>query len=94
VKLYTAWAASDGSEVTLIEGTGLPVFSDGNQQPDCGQLLYRITAATWEEAQAIHHLRMGWRPYDPGSAPAKCERCGAIYYPSGSGECWRCNEGA
>src|SRR5689334_30513 len=53
-------------------------------------LLYSFEAATHEEAQAIHSLRMGWGPYRPEGEPKPCPTCGAFYYPEGSGECWRC----
>ena len=57
--------------------------------PDA-ELLYRLEAATFEEALAILNLRMGYEPYQPRGRPAPCPRCGANYYPEGSGQCWRC----
>jgi hypothetical protein len=57
---------------------------------DAAEMLYAFDAATHEEAQAVHHLRMGWEPYKPVGDPANCLACGARYYPDGSGQCWRC----
>ena len=53
-------------------------------------LLYSFEAGTHEEAQAIHSLRMGWRPYRPEGEPEPCPTCNAFYYPQGSAECWLC----
>ena len=52
--------------------------------------LYSIEAGTWEEAMAIHHLRMGFEPYRAQGQPVPCAACSALLYPEGSGECWRC----
>ena len=58
----TAWSSKDGSEITMVLGDR-PKFADGFLHPDCGVLLWRIEAATWEEAKAVHNLRMtGWEP--------------------------------
>ena len=51
--------------------------------------LYEFEAATWEEACAIYHLRQGFEPYKPDGEPAECPVCKAMYYPEGSGVCWR-----
>lgn len=53
-----------------------------------GPELYHIDAETWEEAMTLHHLRQGWEPYNPGKAD-ECSVCGALYYPEGSGVCYR-----
>jgi len=52
--------------------------------------LYTIEAYTWEEASAIHHLRMGFEPYKPQGCAKPCPKCMALLYPEGSGQCWRC----
>ena len=88
--IYTAWASKDGCQITMIGGDGPPRFADGSQQPDCETFLWRIEAATSEEASAIHHLRLGWGPYKPMGEAKPCPKCGAMFYPEGSGECWRC----
>ena len=64
--------------------------SKGLLSPDA-ELLYKIEAATYEEACAIHYLRMGWAPYSPSGEAASCPKCAAIFYPDSSGECWRCD---
>jgi len=63
--IYTVWSSKDGGEITMVSGEERPKFADGSLQPDCEVLLWRIEAATFEEASAIHHLRMGWEPYKP-----------------------------
>ena len=54
------------------------------------EFLYSIEAHSWEEAMAIHHLRMGLAPYKPQGLPVPCVHCGALVYAEGSGQCWRC----
>ncbi len=56
------------------------------------ELLWEIEAETLEEALAIYHLRMGFEPFVPAGSPESCPKCGAPFYPEGSGECWRCGK--
>jgi hypothetical protein len=87
MSIWTVWSSFDRSEVTLVQGEGQPRFADGSMQPNSDKLLWRIEAATPEEASATHHLRMGWQPYRPFGEPAECLSCGAMFYPQGSGLC-------
>jgi hypothetical protein len=67
-------------------------FSEGSKPPEVGaSLLYIVKAESWEEAMAIHHLRQGFEPYVPQGKPETCS-CGAVYYPEGSGQCWKCRK--
>lgn len=85
-KRFIAWSDStdDGIGMTIEE----------NFKPSAtSTILYEIEADTWEEAQAVHHVKMGWGPYLPGGNPAPCPNdCGSIYYPEGSGECPGCGK--
>lgn len=54
------------------------------------QLLYEFDVATFEEAKAIYNLRSGFKPDDMGKTGI-CS-CGSIYYPEGSGVCWKCGK--
>ncbi len=63
--------------------------SQGLLSPNA-EFLWSIEADTLEEASAIYNLRMGFEPYVPMGDPAQCPKCGAWFYPEGSGECWRC----
>jgi hypothetical protein len=57
------------------------------------KLLYKIEADTYEEAMAVHHIKMGWEPYKPMGDPQLCPNsCGSYYYPEGSGECPKCGK--
>jgi len=85
MRTYQAWKGNNG--VSLI--------TPNHPQKDflCGEqalLLYEIEAATWEEAMAIHSLRQGNAPYRPEGTPERCPGCEALYYPLGSGQCWKC----
>lgn len=53
---------------------------------------YEFDAHTPEEASAIFNLRQGHGPYVPMGEPSECPKCSAVYYPSGSGVCWRCGK--
>jgi len=64
-----------------------------DREPTAGSLLlYEFEAATWEEAMAVHHIRMGWRPYVPEGEAEVCPVHGGyvVFYPDGSGTCWKC----
>jgi len=91
---YEAWKDPADESITL--GT-VDEFAEAQPRGliSAGAIrLYGFDAATREEASAIHALRMGRAPYQPLGAPAPCPRCGAIYYPSGSAQCWRCESPA
>ncbi len=87
---YEAWqdekstTFADEENITQLRGKGL--FSG---EP---KLLHTIMADTPEEASAVHHIKMGWEPYIPQGKPENCPKCGAIYYPEGSGECPNCGK--
>ena len=88
---YDAWWDPDQDLYTCgLSGDFADFRSRGMIGPNA-KLLYTFVAATHEEAQSIHYLRMGWEPYKPNGAPAECPKCRAWYYPQGSGDCWRCN---
>lgn len=91
LKIYTAWGDS-GFPHTLIEGDDKPKFANGTLMPVCDEMIFSIHAATWEEAKAVYHLRVGYEPYKPAGDPENCPKCNSIYYPSGSGECYRCGK--
>lgn len=87
---YEAWADPTDSSTTLATREEIAHHRAHGLLSSNAVLLYQFEAATFEEANAIHALRMGWAPYTPGGEAAPCPRCGAVYYPEGSGECWRC----
>jgi len=87
---YEAWEDPDDNSILLATPDEVADHRAKTLLGPNAELLYRFEAATWEEAKAIHALRMGWEPYRPMGTPAACPRCGATYYPDGSAECWRC----
>jgi hypothetical protein len=89
-RAYEAWGA-EGQVALLLKGQAEEYKRKGLLSHDA-ELLYTIDADTMEEASAIHNLRMGFGPYDPMGDPANCPKCGAWFYPKGSGECWRCGK--
>ena len=90
-KAYEGWATNGSVTFTLVEN--IPDLRQrGLLEPDA-KFLHRIEADTFEEALAVHHLRMGREPYWPTGKPAKCpNECGAYFYPEGSGECPNCGK--
>ena len=87
---YECWKNS-GEEITFANSGNAEL----NRAAKSGGIhLYTITAATFEEAMAVHHLRQGWEPYQPTGQPGHCSRCQSIFYPEGSGECWKCEQAA
>lgn len=79
-------ATSLYSEAAEIEARATGLLKDS------AELLWQIEAATLEEALAIYHLRMGFEPYVPQGECQSCPKCTAVFYPEGSGQCWRCGK--
>ena len=66
-RVFTAWGKHEGEPPhALSGGEGPPRFTNGEADPNCKILTWRIEANSWEEAMAIYHLRQGWEPYRPG----------------------------
>src|SRR6266478_3110811 len=90
-RVFSAWGkAKDRRPSVLVSGEEPPRFANGELQPDCERFFWRIEAATWEEAQAVYHLRQGWEPYRPQGTAGPCPECGELFYRNGSGQCWNC----
>ena len=90
MRTYEAWADPENDCISLVATQGAEELRAKGLLGASADLLYRFQAATHEEAMAIHRLRMGWEPYCPVGAAAPCPVCTAMFYPEGSGECWRC----
>jgi len=90
-RVFTAWRSSDGLQSSLVHDEGPPQFANKKLQPNCEVLLWRIEVGSYEEAMAIHRLRLGWEPYVPEGEAAPCPCCGSMYYPENSGQCWNCD---
>jgi hypothetical protein len=89
-RLFTAWSSKDGVISTLVEGEARPCFADGTPDPTAEILLWTVEVGSIEEATAIRNLRNGWEAFQPEGEAEPCPQCGALYYPMGSGQCWRC----
>lgn len=86
-KKYEAWETEDGA--VLFESVSYEQMKN-NPANLLVKKLYELEAATAEEANSIHNLRMGFGPYTPMGEPEPCPKCGAWFYPKGSGQCWHC----
>ena len=91
-KTYSVWAL-EGKNIghCLVAGEGPLQFANGEIDEECEVRLYTFEAASHEEAMSIYYLRQGWAPYKPEGEAEPCPSCGAMHYPKGSGECWRCD---
>jgi hypothetical protein len=85
---FEAWRTEDG--VVLGTLSSIAEQRAKGLLSSSAQHLYSISACTWEEAQAIHHLRMGFEPYKPQGPASPCPKCNALLYPEGSAQCWQC----
>jgi len=85
---FQAWRTETGA----VFGTALSIAEQRSKGllGNNSEHLYTIEAHTWEEASAMHHLRMGFEPYKPQGIAKPCPLCAALLYPEGSGQCWRC----
>ncbi len=90
-RIFTAWRSLDGLQLSLVSGEVPPRFANGELQPDCDVLLWRIEVGSYDEAMAIRNLRLGYGPYVPHGDAAPCPACGAMYYPDSSAQCWNCD---
>ena len=94
-RVYTAWAKAGETEVsTFSAGEEPPRVANGEFMENCDVVLWRVEAATWEEAMAIRNLRCGYAPYQPVGEASPCPECGSLHYADGSGQCWNCDHGA
>ena len=90
-KVYEAWQGDAGCSTAFAPVESILEQRANGLLPTDAKLLYRVEADTYEEAMAVHHIRMGWSPYVPVGEPRGCPRgCGAVFYPEGSGECPNC----
>lgn len=87
-KAYEAWTSPDA--VMLCRSEVIRQLEKLGQMPLGAKLLYAFSAATKEEAAAIHSLRQGFRTYTAPCEAEPCPKCGANFYPDNGGECWRC----
>lgn len=85
IRRYQAWRDSDGIHYWRADAGPSP---PNMRAP--AELLWEFDAATDEEAMCIHFLRLGRHPYRPNGDVSKCPACGSMYYPEGSGQCWKC----
>ena len=90
-RVFEAWQDAEG-DVVFASATSIAEQRSNGLLPASAAMLYTVKADTWEEAMAVHHLRMGYRPYRPLGEPAPCPHCQALVYIDGSGECWRCGQ--
>jgi|SRR5215469_5061657 len=94
-KTYEVWAEGDAPDCTIITLATAEAIQEQRAKgllSASAKLRYRIDADTWEEAMAVHHIKMGWSPYQPGKAQPCPNDCGAVFYPERSGECPNCGK--
>ncbi len=88
---FEVWSDAGCTEITVGTTEQIAEYRCRDLLGDNPKLLYEIQAATWEEAMAVHHIRMGWEPYRPVGEAAPCPNgCGALFYPKGTGWCRNC----
>ena len=86
---YEAW--SDDGQVSFADPEAIKKEIESGALGKTAKLLHVVEADTWEEAMAVHHIKMGWEPYKPEGEAEECPNgCGSFYYPKGSGQCPKC----
>jgi len=95
-KTYEAWAEGEGSKwisISLATIDGIAEQRAKGLLPPNAKLRHQIEAETMEEALAVHHIKMGWPPFQPPGKAQPCPNsCGALFYPEGSAECPNCGK--
>lgn len=89
--LYEAWLDDTDSTITISTPEGIERQRRHGQLGTSARLLHTITVDTWEEAMAVHNVKMGYEPYDPGTSSPCPNGCGSVVYMDGSGQCQRCS---
>lgn len=92
-KLYEAWQYEGeyAGVIAFAEAEGIRKEMEQGLIPKDAKLLHQVEASYWEEAQALHYLKLGWGKYKPEGEAKECPHsCGAMFYPEGSGECPNC----
>ncbi len=90
-KLFEAWQYDDGCITAFSTAEGIKADKACGVIPEDAKLLHQVEAETWEEAQTLHYIKMNWGEYKPVGEAKECpNKCGAMFYPEGSGECPNC----
>jgi hypothetical protein len=90
-KVYEAWVDEPNCCIAFATAESIEADRSKGLLSHKARFLHRVEADTWEEAMAVHYIKMGWRPYVPEGESKECPRgCGAMFYPEGSGECPNC----
>ena len=88
---YQAW--KDAESVTCATLKAFNYQKKTGLVDDHILILHIIEAETYEEAMAVHHIKMGWDPYIPAGNAVLCpNNCGSYFYPEGSCTCPKCGE--
>jgi hypothetical protein len=90
--IYECWDETDDgiAQTTLLPRGSAAEHQERGLMGRDAKLVYSILAATSEEASAIHYLRQGFGGYTPIGEAGKCPHCSEVFYPMGSGQCWKC----
>jgi hypothetical protein len=89
-QVYEAWFDAQEGDLLFVRRSDIETMRKSGLINARATLLYVIEAESHEEAMAVHHLRQGWEPYRPHGNVDECPKCGALFYPMSSGECWHC----
>lgn len=93
MRSYEIWQDPRDGSFTVATVEGIADHRQKGLLTAEARCLQHFEAASWEEAMAIYHLRMGFEPYQPNGDAEPCpNNCGAHYYPKGSGECPNCGD--
>lgn len=91
-RVFSAWGSTaDIRPRALVSGEDPPRFANGELQPHCEKLFWKIEVGNYEEAASIFNLRCGFEPYRPEGPVSDCPKCGSLLYADGSGQCWNCD---
>jgi hypothetical protein len=89
-RVFEGWSENEGLSITLTTAESAAEQRASGAIAADAQFLHRFEADTWEEAGAVHAIKMGWGGYQAPGEAAPCPHCGRPYYPEGSGECPNC----
>jgi len=87
--IFEYWESKDKESTVFTSRTNIE--KDSSLLDDNDELIHVIVASTWEEANAILHIREGRESYIPNGEAVPCpNNCGAYLYPEHTNECPYC----
>ena len=75
-KVFEAWQDEPTCSITFAPPDAIAGERASGSISGEAKFLYQVEADTYEEAMAVHHIKMGWGPYVPMGEAQACPKEG------------------